>query len=793
VGNKAKNALLTSCALAALSGFSSPCPAQQNPSAGNAIEEIVVTANKREESLNNVGLTVTAISKLALQERDITSLQDVAAAIPGLAFALSADNTPILTLRGIGFNESSLGVYPAVSVYVDQAPLPFPVLASHSAYDLQRIEVLKGPQGTLFGQNSTGGAINYIAAKPTKAFEAGGDIGYGRFNRIEGNAHLSGPVIDTVRARLAMTGLNSDGWQASNTRPYDINGKQSYIGGRLLVDWDPSDIVHFSLNLNGWQDTSQPQAGQLILVSPQTTATVQPQELRYPLSPQTPRAADWSIGDITPRSNRGFYQAALRADIQLNDDLNLTSLTSYDHFSQTQATDGDGSALVVTDLSRDDGSIRSFNQELRLANSTQSTFRWIVGSNYENSETFEDQLLRYSDDSNSSAPLLFINRSEVANKQSITNYAFFGNAEYNILPELALKAGARYTNSSNQATICGFDAGDGRVNGLWNILGTVLGKVPFTPLVNTTPADSRCYPLNQKLVPGGHPFTSTLQEQNASWRAGLDYHVDQSTLLYLNVSRGYKAGSFPVLAAATASQYEPVTQESVTAYEAGIKDSVWDRKVQLNAATFYYNYKNKQVLGKERDPVFGILDVLINVPESRVFGLEGEATVKPFPGMTLAGSATYLDSKIQRYTGINVLGNSHNFTGQPLPFTPEWNFGLNADYRMTLADGGMPFVGLSVDGHAASDTAIGGGETVIPAAPATRILPGLLHPFTMNMYATVDLRMGYESADGHWKLMLWGKNIFNEYYWTNVVTASDFSARYAGAPATYGITYSYDF
>ncbi|WP_152542809.1 TonB-dependent receptor plug domain-containing protein, partial [Sphingobium sp. Ant17] len=145
-----------------------PASAQQSPSTtGSAAQtaDIVVTANKREQNLNDVGLSITAISGDALAQRKVSSLEDIASIIPGLSYSASTTNTPIYTLRGVGFNESSLGVYPAVSVYIDQAPLPFPVLASHSAYDLERIEVLKGPQGTLFGQNSTGGAINYIAAK----------------------------------------------------------------------------------------------------------------------------------------------------------------------------------------------------------------------------------------------------------------------------------------------------------------------------------------------------------------------------------------------------------------------------------------------------------------------------------------------------------------------------------------------------------------------------------------------------------------------------------------------------
>lgn len=161
--------------------------------------DIIVTANKREQSLSKVGQTITALAGDALRERKITSLEDLASAVPGLSYAPSAGATPILTLRGIGFNEQSLGVYPSVSSYVDEVPLAFPVMTLHSAYDLERVEVLKGPQGTLFGQNATGGAINFVAAKPTDTFQAGGDISYGRFNTIEGSAFISGPVSENAR------------------------------------------------------------------------------------------------------------------------------------------------------------------------------------------------------------------------------------------------------------------------------------------------------------------------------------------------------------------------------------------------------------------------------------------------------------------------------------------------------------------------------------------------------------------------------------------------------------------
>ena len=754
----------------------------------NQVVEIIVTANKREERLNDVGLTVSVLSGDELSERSIVSLQEVAAFIPGLAFSPSVNNTPILTLRGVGFNESSLGVYPAVSVYIDQAPLPFPVLASHSAYDLDRIEVLKGPQGTLFGQNSTGGAINYIAAKPTKEVAAGGDVSYGRFNQIQGNAFVSGPISDNFGARLAVTGLNADGWQISETRPYDRNGKQSFLAGRFIVEGSLGSAVRVSLNLNAWRDTSEPHALQFVLLQPQTPATARPEANFVPFSTQNARAADWATGINTPRSDRKFYQAAFRTDIDLTSDITLTSLTSYAKMKQEQTSDNEGTALLISDLQENNGRITSFNQEVRLANSGASAFRWQVGANLEKSTTSESQWLAFFNASNNSAPLNNFYQAVALNRQSIRNYAAFASGEYEITPNLTLKGAVRYTDTKNDATICAVDAGDGRLATLFNFLGSVLGTVSFPPIGSTGPVAGRCYPLNANNVPNREEVKQTLEQNNVSWRAGLDYKINPDTLVYANVSRGYKAGSFPILAAATTSQYTPVTQEAVTAYEGGIKASLLDRKVQLNSAVFYYDYVDKQVLTKAVDPVFGVLDVLRNIPKSHVFGVEADVTVRPTRGLSLSGSLTYLEAKIDTYTGVDYVGNVRNFAGQALPFAPRWNYGFNADYRHELASGGTPFVGFSVSGHSKSDTVPGGSSIIVPPAPTTRVLPGLVNPFVTNPYATVDARLGYEGPDGRWRVMLWAKNMFDKYYWTNVVTTSDASARFPGRPATYGLT-----
>ena len=774
--------------------------------------DIVVTANKREQNLNRVGLTIAAFGSAELKERRVSSLEDVAAMVPGLAYSTSTTNTPIFTLRGIGFQESSLGVYPAVSVYLDQAPQPFPVLALHTAFDLERVEVLKGPQGTLFGQNSTGGAINYIAAKPTKTWQAGGDISFGRFNTIEGNGFISGPVGDHAGVRMAVTGLNSNDWQKSITRD-ETNGHRSYVAGRLLFNYEPTDSVKLQFNANGWRDTSQPQAQQLISYAPQTLDSSNARLINQSkFAPDNARAADWSSSVIDPGtgvilaaagspaafgpaaasgdggyvtgtghlynfdpfSNRRMWQTALRADIKISD-LTLTSLTSYIDFKQKQRVDQDGNALVTWDLRRANGYIRTFNQELRLANDVKAKLRWLVGANFEKSTTFEDQLLTYFDVSNSKPSLNWIQESAVSNHQAIKNYAAFGNAEYDLAEKLTLKAGARYTKSTIDSSICSSTTPTGRVD---TLLGAGL--------------NGTCFTFNAAFI-NGPPITGKLKEDNISWRAGLDYKASHDLLLYANVSRGYKAGSFPSLSVASYLGLLPVTQESVTAFEGGFKAALADRKIQLNGAVFYYDYKDKQIRGKLHDPTFGALDALINIPKSRVFGAEADVTIRPVEGLTINAAVTYLESKItknppdaRRY---NIYGQLDNFVGDPLPFTPKFSGVVNVDYRHKMGSGGSAFVGVSANARTHSDAVIGANRIPFPYSAAAHTRSDLGgNVFNIKGYTTIDARIGYEAADGGWRAMLWGKNILNQYYWTSVIPSLDSQARFAGMPATYGIT-----
>jgi iron complex outermembrane recepter protein len=751
----------------------------------NTLQEIVVTAQKRSQSINDVGLTITALGADTLAKRGIKTLEDLAKSVPGLTYSDTDFARPIFTLRGVGYYDYSLGGYPTTSVYVDQAPLPFAALAAHANLDLERVEVLKGPQGTLFGENSTGGAINFIAAKPTNKLTSGVDVTIGRFGQGDVGGYVSGPLTDTLSARLAVEQDFGGDWQHSYTRN-DSLGQRNVSVGRLLLQWTPNDRVNVLVNLNGWVDKSDPQAPQFIAIFPQLTlpgnkSAVKPTLEAYPFAPANDQAADWSP-DHRPTADNNQYQATMRVDYNLTNNIGLTSLTSYIGYHTSSTFDNDGTNLNVFQYV-DTGSIRSFTQELRLAGGEGTPFRWIAGGNYERIHTLENTFQTYPD---STVGILYGNNGgKDYTDLHMRNYAVFANGDYDVLPKLTLKLGGRYTNSRQTAAACTYDDGDGTANAISTFFAKLIGHPLSTPL-----KIGDCTNFLANFVPG--VFTDTLQEDNFSWRGGVDYKPTRNVLLYANVAKGYKAGSFPVVGTTSFESYLPVTQESLLDYEVGFKAQFFDRKIGLDGAAFYYDYANKQLLTKRVDPLVGAIPALANIPKSRVIGAELELTAAPVESLLFSAGLTYLDGQITQYTGVNAATVPTNFAGTPIPFTPTWQYQLTADYNFPIEGGIRPFVGASLSGRTDTSSIIGSAVGAI-INPGYRSSVPLASTYDLPAYWTLDLRAGVASADGTWRLWVWGKNVTDKYYWNNVVTAFEVIDRYAGQPATYGVTLNYKF
>jgi outer membrane receptor protein involved in Fe transport len=699
--------------------------ATQPTEVDGGVLEIVVTANKREERLSEVGLAVSVLGASELNNNQITSLADIAKTIPGLSYTNSANGTPFYTLRGVGFYETSIGSYPTISIYQDQIPLSFPVLTRHSAFDLEQIEVLKGPQGTLFGQNSTGGAINYIAAKPTSDLESGVSVSYGRFNDVIAGAYLSGPLNDQLRTRIAVQSERADGWQNSNSRPGDTNGRIDFDTIRFQLDYTPSDRVHFLFAINAWWDRGDTQAPQFFgfnLQQPVISAGLKNSQL----SPLTPQAADWTPGDTG--ADNSMNQFSLRGDFRLTDTISLTSISAYTHYRQSQADEGDGLPISDDDLSSDRGTINNISQELRVSNAGGQRDRWVIGSSYDNSGVLQDAHVDYADSSVNTtfgqpnyfyagSPGYPIRAADYYTRQNFQDVAAFGNIDFDVVPTVALKAGARYTDSKDRAKSCSSNNTD-PVGGTGQFFYNLLEGGAFGPYVA-----GDCFPINSTstaingVAPGAPgQFAGNLRQRNVSWRGGVDWKPADGLLLYANVAKGFKAGSFPTLSGSAFVQYFPVREESVLSYETGAKVALFERRVAVDVSAFYYDYKDKQLRSKILAEPFGILDTLQNIPKSTVKGAELSVNSRPFRGLALNVAATYLQATIDQFTGINAGGLAANFADAPMPFTPKWQIGTNADYTFAVSSGWDAFVGASVN-FRSHTVAIVGGNLQFPVSP----------------------------------------------------------------------------
>jgi len=741
------------------------------------VPEIIVTAQKREENVNSVPMSITAATGEQLRRSGVREVRDLVKIAPGFSFADSYVGSPIYTLRGIGFSDISLGGRSTVSLYADQAPIPFAIESRGVNLDLERVEILKGPQGTLFGQNATGGAINFIAAKPTKSFAAGLDASYGTFNASDISGFVSGPLSDTLGGRFAVQSIKSDPWQRSYTTGAK-NGADEVQNGRLTLAWDPTSKVKVQFNINGSVDKSDVQAGQLIAITPSVPAAVGfiPGLVTYPLSPANARAADFNPGDDYGKNNR-FLQATAKIDYTVSDSLTLTALTSVSHFKQDQLQDIDGTAL--SNLNRHTrGKIESFSQEFRIAGDLNTKTHYTLGVSYADDDVREasNNILVESTQSllfTGFGLPVFSNFVDSNNQKSQTT-AVFVSADYAVSDAVKLYGGARYTRSDNTFSGCTADSGDGNaasiLGPLWNMFRPALSLQPNPPIAN-----GGCVTASATYVPG--LVGDSLNETNVSWRVGAEWKPRERTLVYANISKGYKAGGFPSLGATAASQYLPATQESVIAYETGFKTTTADRKIHLDGAIFYYDYQDKQILGRVLDPLFGPLLQMINVPKSKVAGAELQVSWFPIEGLTLTAGGSYVDSEVlDGFINYNPDGVLSNLGGEAFPNTPIWQFVSDVNYSWPVNDQLKAFVG--------------GGAT---HQDKTNSQLGELPTLNVKAYTLIDLRAGVESQDGVWRLSAWGRNVGDAYYWTTANRNLDTTVRLTGRPATYGASLSYRF
>jgi outer membrane receptor protein involved in Fe transport len=741
--------------------------------------EIIVTANKREESARTVPMSLTIASGDKLLSAGVRSPEDLVKIVPGLTVQPSPFNTPVYTMRGIGFYETSLSAAPTVAVYVDEVPLPFSATTKLAVLDLQRVEVLKGPQGTLFGQNTTGGAINYIAAQPTSTLAAGADLTLSRFSTYDAQGFVSGPLSDKVSARVAARVVQGGAWQKSITRNDDL-GKVKQLQGRAIVTWDAGPDFTVRAMVSAWQDRGDTQAPQLLVDScgASTAGTCGNPEAAafraYPRPPHDNRSADWGAG-VYGRANKrddSFVQGSLRLEKGLTDNLKLISITSYSRYKTDSVQDFDGTTLNSAD-NNTTGYIHAFSQELRL-NADFDKVRITSGLNYDRFNVY-DRIFYNIGQSVSADPLYFVpghllpEYTYSFTHQISKTYAAFLNGEVQLSDRVKVTAGARYTNVKRSFSGCSFVLG---VTADW-----------FNQIFGTSLVDGQCSVFTPNFPQTYDPLLfDKLNEDNLSWNAVVDYKLSDKAMVYGRIAKGYKAGSFPTASVVSYTGLLPVHQESVLTYELGLKASLPDRLGELTIAGFYNDYKNKQLRSRKPDPLFGTLDGLVQIPSSWSKGIEASLTLRPVEGLTLSAGGTYLETRVTKYDGFDAFGTPTNFKGQRFPYAPKWSLVGDAEYRFPLGTGHEGYAGVSAVYNSATSSVLSNRDTAFTAADTRQVI---------KAYTLIDVRAGVSFGENKVKVGAFVRNLTNKYYWTNVLDSLSSIVRFTGMPRTYGLQASW--
>jgi outer membrane receptor protein involved in Fe transport len=430
--------------------------------------------------------------------------------------------------------------------------------------------------------------------------------------------------------------------------------------------------------------------------------------------------------------------------------------------------DPDGTPYHISELIDREGNVSAFFQELRLMG-RQGRLNWLVGANYTH-DLVKDQPVEFFRDNDVSHlfesvdPQAYPDKGLFTGRMRVKTSAAFGRVEFKVADRLMLEGALRYNVDRRTFDHCGIAISDHFVK-FWNFLRA--GAQPPTQLGDCWALD----PANaMQPVDNVH---STLNENSQSWRAGLNWTARTGLLFYANVSKGYKAGTVPVLAASTVVQFTPVPQESLLAYEAGFKAGLLDRRAQLNASAFYYDYARKQLRGAMLDLTFGPLESLVSIPKSHVVGAEAQLVMRLTERLTLDTSAVYAKTQIDQFTGFDARAQFGDQSGTPFPFSPKWQSISHVDYEFPLWPALNAFVGGSL---------VYNSETFAGV--------GALDLFRIDSFTLLDLRAGVELGAGHYRLWAWGKNVSDEYYWSNVFAHGNAISRFAGQPATYGVSLS---
>lgn len=703
---------------------------------GLAIEEIIVTAQRRDESLQNVPIAITAFDAESLAVNAISSLDEIAARTPGLVSTPRNPAQPLYFIRGIGSNLIDAAAEASVVVFVDDVYIGRGGGMNFDLYDLQRIEVLRGPQGTLFGRNVVGGLIHVVTAKPEPEPSARIQATAGNFNRINLNAGFGGSISDELHGKIAVSSSTRDGYVRNTTTGSKLFDEDSR-SARGQLRWLPNEGLDILLTADVTRERTNGDPRKVLGEGDQF-------DISSP-DPLTVEAREDGFQD------RDIWGVSLNATAELGS-VELTSITAYRHLDYSFFTDFLGVPLTPTtigSLNAIDEKSQQYTQEFRLAGlAAEGRLEWVTGIYYIRERTQRDDFLQQDFDAATGGAVLGLSGQVLFPQDNTTDgYAVFGEVTWHASDRLRLTAGARQS----------WDEKDVRLQGI-DVTQTGLPLLPP--------------PLQQE-------FDISASE---SWKAftprfAIAFDAMDGVMLYASAARGYKSGGFQGIPTDGVSASVPYDPEFAWSYEAGVKSQFWNNRAQLNATVFLTDYTDLQVsqlIGADRV-------VVGNAADAEVRGFELEWVTLLTPELRFTGSYGYLDATFDRFEAPPASGG--DLSGNRLPRAPKHKLNLAVQYERPVPV--LPEWRLlaRLDWSYSDEFFFDPRNRTFPAG-------GDRQP----SYDTLDARLAFSRADGRLELALWGKNLTDERYKTYIGIFAPFNQAFVtyGIPRTYGATVSWN-
>ncbi|CAN5193000.1 TonB-dependent receptor [soil metagenome] len=712
------------CVTASLAAMAIGTAATAQDQSAPLLEDIVVTAQKRAENVQDVPIAVTAITSETLQKSRALDTRTLQLSVPALSYGTSS-GFAMPFLRGIGSSVQTPGTEPSVATFVDGVYVAANQGVLLSLLGVDRVEVLAGPQGTLYGRNASGGAINLYTLTPSQTVDAKATTTYGNYARLEASGYISGPITDRLSVGLYAAASRRDTYLDYDASPMGQSELNKSWGARLKAVWEPVDGVKFTGSVERLVQQNVDAANR----------NVQPDALGITLG------GDPTIKNYTVVSDSVQYikpkttAAVLRTEIDLGFG-DLVGVTSYRKLRSDVQSSIDGVDIPLAYVA---APIRSkqFSQEAQILSKPSSPIKWIAGLFYLHEKGGYDPLYVRSGILFAGAPF---NSSDTFGSYDTKSYAAFAQVTVPLTESFSITTGGRYTEDHKRKL----------------------------PTVTALTLDGVSIGIPDTVFPGSKKSWSKFTP-----KVTLEYKIPDA-LFYATYSKGFKSGQFNV---SQPLESAPVNPESLTDYEVGIKTELFDRRVRMNLAAYYYDFTGLQVM--VLDPSGGVSAVLRNAANARAYGAEANITAAVTRNFVVNFSAAYEDSKYKRFDNapffiFSPAGNSQilgvSAAGNDLIRAPKFVGTAGATYTVPLASG------AKIDLH--GDAYYNDGFFWDPS-----------QQFRQSSYTLLNASVTYTAPSGRWYAQVWGTNLTNRHNFIDIAATAPFGT-YASddAPRMYGVT-----